>query len=168
MEKSNGVSSSLSTQNISDLFRPRILIMAFTRLKYLLGLFPFLFVTASIGESYQKGNSSEVHFDYVILGGGTAGLVIASRLSKNSNVTVVVIEAGDFEKTNPNVTSSTGLGLAKDTRVDWQYKSNTGLFGGNQSLVWSAGKGLGGSSLINGKAFNFYPSRCASDQYLQD
>jgi choline dehydrogenase-like flavoprotein len=90
------------------------------------------------------------HFDYVILGGGTAGLVVAGRLSENPNITVAVVEAGNFERTNPNVTSPSGLGLAKDTRVDWQYESLPDSYGSNQSLIWSAGKGLGGSSLING------------------
>ena len=90
------------------------------------------------------------HFDYVILGGGTAGLVVASRLSEDPNVTVAVIEAGDFERNNPNVTSIVSLGLAKDTRVDWQYESTPQTFAANQTLIWSAGKGLGGSSLING------------------
>lgn len=91
------------------------------------------------------------NFDYVILGGGTAGLVVASRLSEDPNVTVIVIEAGNFERNNPNVTNTTILGLAKDTSVDWQYKSIQQIYGGNQSFIWSAGKGLGGSSLINGK-----------------
>lgn len=36
------------------------------------------------------------HFDYVIVGGGTAGLVLANRLSEKSNVTVAVVEAGTF------------------------------------------------------------------------
>lgn len=100
--------------------------------------------------------SENAHFDYVILGGGTAGLVVASRLSEDSSVSVAVIEAGDFENNNPNVTNPTALGLAKDTRVDWQYESVPQIFGGNQSLIWSAGKGLGGSSLINGKFFRKY------------
>lgn len=91
------------------------------------------------------------HVDYVILGGGTAGLVLASRLSEDSRVTVAVIEAGNFERTNPNVTSTTGLGLGKDTRIDWQYDTAPQIFAGNETIVYSAGKGVGGSSLINGK-----------------
>jgi choline dehydrogenase-like flavoprotein len=91
------------------------------------------------------------HFDYVILGGGTAGMVVAGRLSENPNITVAVIEAGKGEETNPNVTNPAGLGLGKNTRIDWQYQSVPQIFSGNQTLIWSAGKGLGGSSLINGK-----------------
>ena len=108
-------------------------------------------VSTELLDDEQLTQVNGTHFDYVILGGGTAGLVVASRLSEDPNITVAVIEAGNFEKNNPNVTNITGLGLAKNTRVDWQYESVPQIFGGNQSLIWSAGKGLGGSSLINGK-----------------
>ena len=98
--------------------------------------------------SYALGNG---HFDYVVVGGGTAGLVIASRLSEDPNVTVGVIEAGDFEGNNPNVTNTTALGIGQGTNLDWQYPSVPQEFAGNKSLIWRAGKGLGGSSLINGE-----------------
>lgn len=114
-----------------------------------------LLLSLASGEFLDEEQFKDVdstHFDYVILGGGTAGLVVASRLSENPRVTVAVIEAGDFERNNPNVTNTTKLGLAKDTRVDWQYESAPQIFGGNRSLIWSAGKGVGGSSLINGKS----------------
>ena len=112
-----------------------------------------LFSVASgrLGGRERLQQINNTHFDYVILGGGTAGLVVASRLSEDPGTTVAVVEAGDFENSNPNVTSIIALGAATHTRVDWQYKSLPQVFGGNQSLIWSAGKGLGGSSLINGK-----------------
>lgn len=95
--------------------------------------------------------STDNRFDYVIVGGGTAGLVVASRLSEDPHVTVAVIEAGGFERNNPNVTDTTVLGIAKNTRLDWQYESLPQIYAGNQSMIWSAGKGLGGSTLINGE-----------------
>jgi len=90
-------------------------------------------------------------FDYVIVGGGTAGLVIASRLSEDPSITVAILEAGNFERNNPNVTSTTALGIGRNTALDWQYESEPQEFLANKSLIWSAGKGLGGSSLINGQ-----------------
>jgi choline dehydrogenase-like flavoprotein len=99
-------------------------------------------------------------FDYIILGGGTAGLVIASRLSEDPEVSVAVIEAGDFERNNPNVTNATTIGLGKNTRIDWQYDTVPQAFADNETspIIWSAGKGVGGSTLINGKS-SYQPSR---------
>ena len=104
-----------------------------------------------LGERQLKAINN-THYDYIILGGGTAGLVVASRLSEDPRVTVAVIEAGNFERHNPNVTNSTIIGIAKNTVLDWQYESAPQIYAGNQSLIWSAGKGLGGSTLINGRS----------------
>lgn len=109
-----------------------------------------LLTSAHVLDERQTETDANTHVDYVILGGGTAGLVLASRLSEDSTITVAVIEAGDFERTNPNVTSTTGLGLAKNTRVDWQYDTAPQIFAANETIIYSAGKGVGGSSLING------------------
>lgn len=112
-----------------------------------------LFISTASSELLNKEQLVQInntHFDYVILGGGTAGLVVASRLSEDPQVTVAVIEAGDFERNNPNVTTITASEPGKGSQVDWQYKSVPQVYGGNRSIVWSAGKGLGGSSLING------------------
>jgi choline dehydrogenase-like flavoprotein len=100
----------------------------------------------------QLKDSHSKEFDYIILGGGTAGLVVASRLSEDPGITVAIIEAGDFERNNPNVTNATTIGLGKNTRIDWQYDTIPQAFADNRTIIWSAGKGLGGSTLINGKS----------------
>jgi len=115
---------------------------------------PILLLAASISptalcESTIHTESNNV-FDYVIVGGGTAGLVIASRLSEDPSITVAILEAGNFERNNPNVTTTTELGVGRNTALDWQYESEPQEILGNKTLIWSAGKGLGGSSLING------------------
>ena len=99
----------------------------------------------------QAEDTSNEHFDYIILGAGTAGLVVASRLSEDPRVSVAVIEAGGFERNSPNVTNATALGVGKNTRLDWQYETIPQTFAGNRTIIWSAGKGVGGSTLINGK-----------------
>lgn len=58
-------------------------------------------------------------FDYVIVGGGTAGLVVANRLSETPTVRVAVIEAGGDERSNPNVTVATSYLKAYNTPIDW-------------------------------------------------
>jgi choline dehydrogenase-like flavoprotein len=101
-------------------------------------------------EQLKDVHSNE--FDYIVLGGGTAGLVVASRLSEDPSLSVAVIEAGDFERNNPNVTNATTIGLGKNTRIDWQYDTVPQAFADNATIIWSAGKGIGGSTLINGKS----------------
>lgn len=51
-------------------------------------------------------------YDYIVVGGGTSGLVVANRLSELNNVTVAVIEAGASVFNNENVTNVNGYGLA--------------------------------------------------------
>ncbi|KAI0146259.1 hypothetical protein GGR57DRAFT_479318 [Xylariaceae sp. FL1272] len=104
-------------------------------------------------DKLQHVAASNSSFDYVVVGGGTAGLVVASRLSEDPRVSVAVIEAGNFEKDNFNVTTTTQIGLGRSTSIDWQYQSVPQIYANNQSLQWSAGKGLGGSSLINGMTY---------------
>jgi len=110
-----------------------------------------IFSCAQLIRSDELNNYNGSHFDFIVLGGGTAGLVVASRLSEDPSITVAVIEAGTFEKNNPNVTNTTINGLAKNTRVDWQYRTAPQIYAANETIIYSAGKGVGGSSLINGE-----------------
>lgn len=107
------------------------------------GLVYGLFVTASVATGPL--------YDYVVVGGGTSGLVVANRLSEDPNVSVVVIEAGESEHDNPNVTAVGGYGKAFGTHVDYQYESVNQTHAGNSKQVLRAGKALGGTSTINGR-----------------
>ncbi|RDW92308.1 glucose oxidase [Coleophoma crateriformis] len=97
--------------------------------------------------------ATPVSYDYVIVGAGTSGLVIANRLSELSNVTVAVIEAGDSVYDNVNVSSTTGYGLAFGTAIDWAYQTTNQSFGGDIVQTMRAGKAIGGTSTINGMAY---------------
>ncbi|BGP46470.1 hypothetical protein JCM10450v2_002315 [Rhodotorula kratochvilovae] len=94
-------------------------------------------------------------FDYVVVGGGTAGLVIASRLSENSSLTVAVIEAGtdgsevQDEVLAPAMAYFGGIANA-DSPYDWQYATEPQENLGGRSVFWPRGKILGGSSAVNG------------------
>lgn len=90
--------------------------------------------------------------DYVIVGGGTAGLVVANRLSEMPTVRVAVIEPGGDERSNPNVTLATGYinMTAYNTAIDWAYQTVPQLGVNNTPLTYHQGKAIGGTSTING------------------
>jgi choline dehydrogenase-like flavoprotein len=63
-------------------------------------------------------------YDYVIVGGGTAGLVVASRLSEDADVSVLVIEAGGDKSKDPAVMTPSMMGaLCGKDEYDWNFLS---------------------------------------------
>lgn len=89
-------------------------------------------------------------FDYVIVGGGTAGCVLANRLTADPKCRVLLLEAGDEGK-NFWVNVPAGFGkLLSGARFNWRFNTEQEPGTGNRRIVVPRGKGLGGSSLING------------------
>ena len=92
-------------------------------------------------------------YDYIIVGGGTCGLVVANRLSELPDVSVLIIEAGASVLNNSNVTDTSLLGtLPVGTSIDWQYKNVSQTYSDNQQHTMNAGKAIGGTSTINGQS----------------
>jgi len=90
------------------------------------------------------------NFDYIILGAGSAGCVLANRLTKNPKTRVLLIEAGGKD-TYPWIHIPAGyFKTMHNPKVDWCYKiqSDPGLNG--REMNYPRGKVLGGSSSING------------------
>lgn len=108
----------------------------------------------SCAAALPDANAASSSYDYVIVGGGTCGLVLANRLTENSAITVAVLEAGTAQNNNPNVTVPSNYQKAFNTDLDWQYKVNPRTYGGkSRTLELHAGKGLGGTSMINGMTY---------------
>ncbi|WFD27260.1 hypothetical protein MNAN1_002256 [Malassezia nana] len=104
-------------------------------------------------------------FDYVIIGGGQAGLVVASRLTEDSQIKVAVIEAGTSgtsknESDKINIPAANLYDSVVGTSLDWQYNTTAQPYMNNRAASWPRGKVLGGSSAING----MYYVRPTSDE----
>ncbi len=94
-----------------------------------------------------------MEFDYIIVGAGSAGCVLANRLTENGRFTVLLLEAGGSDK---RFFIQMPLGYGKtfyDPKVNWLYKAepDPGLNG--QADHWPRGKVLGGSSSINAMVY---------------
>ena len=94
--------------------------------------------------------TSNSSFDYVIVGGGTAGSVLANRLSEDPSISVAVIEAGNWALDDPLVESIYGNCDACATPVDWNYTSIPQAHFNQSIQPYHAGRCLGGTSAING------------------
>jgi choline dehydrogenase len=100
----------------------------------------------------QVSSSVPASYDYIIVGGGTAGLVLANRLSQNSSVQVAVIEAGDFYETLDPVLSTTpsldaiGVGSSPSSTndIDWNFVTQPQSCLNNRVVHYARGKCLGG------------------------
>jgi choline dehydrogenase len=86
--------------------------------------------------------------DYVIVGAGSAGCVLAARLSEDPSVRVMVLEAGG-KAIHPNVAIPAAFAKQFKTKLDWDYCTEPEPACAGRSLYIPRGKGLGGSSSMN-------------------
>ncbi|KAL5639510.1 hypothetical protein ACGC1H_006223 [Rhizoctonia solani] len=117
-------------------------------------LFSYLGAVAAL-QSTNGADFSSQTFDYVVIGGGTAGLALAARLSDNPEVSVGVIEAGPYYENDPLINTPALAGqLQGNAKYDWMFKSVPQSHVNNRILPLPRGKALGGSSTINLMVFN--------------
>jgi choline dehydrogenase len=97
--------------------------------------------------------SSIRSFDYIIIGAGSAGCVLANRLSANPKHSVCLIEAGPPDY-SPWIHLPIGYGKTMwDPSVNWKFHTEPDPEMNNRPIYWPRGKCLGGSSSINGLIF---------------
>src|SRR3954447_20533801 len=91
-------------------------------------------------------------YDYVIVGAGSAGCVLASRLTEDPDVNVLVLESGPPD-TNENIHVPLGVMSLLRTEVDWNYASVPEPFCNGRRIPLPRGRTLGGSSSINNMVY---------------
>ena len=87
-------------------------------------------------------------YDYVVIGAGSAGCVVANRLTENSETTVLVLEAG-HPATKPEALAPLAWINLLGTEIDWTYWTEPEPHLDRRKVLCSRGKAVGGTSAIN-------------------
>ena len=100
--------------------------------------------------AHMSANGKAPGFDYVIVGAGSAGCVLANRLSADPACRVLLLEAGGEERSFWLKLPVGYFRTIYDKRFSWQFDTEPQAETGERAIVWPRGRVLGGSSAING------------------
>lgn len=92
-----------------------------------------------------------MHFDYVIVGAGSAGCVLAARLSEDEAASVCLIEAGG-EAMDPEIAEPAMWPMLEGSEIDWGFETVPQQHTANRRHAWARGRVVGGTSCINAMA----------------
>src|SRR6187551_3563855 len=106
-------------------------------------------------KSMERPDGLDAAYDYVIVGGGSAGCVLANRLSEDPGTTVLLLEAGRSDYPWDILTHMPAAltMVIGNPLYDWRYRSEPEKFMNDRRVAHGRGKLLGGSSSINGMIF---------------
>jgi choline dehydrogenase len=94
----------------------------------------------------------QASYDYIIVGAGSAGCVLANRLSEDPAVQVLLLEAGTPDK-KKEIHVPAAFAKLFQTSLDWAYETEAEPYLNNRKLYWPRGKMLGGSSSLNAMVY---------------
>lgn len=98
--------------------------------------------------------TSQRAYDYIVVGGGSAGCIVAARLAEGGCGSVLLLEAGQPAQLNPETLTSDGFKYAfANDRVMWDRMSAPQARCGRRSLYMGSGTGMGGSGSVNGMVY---------------
>ncbi|KAF8815895.1 alcohol oxidase [Phlegmacium glaucopus] len=107
---------------------------------------PKLMKRTGSGVTTDPSTANGQTFDYIVVGAGLAGTTVASRLTEDPTVTVLLVEVGADNRNDPRVFDIYNYGQAFGSEIAWSWPADQG-----RSIL--GGKTLGGSSSINGAAY---------------
>jgi choline dehydrogenase-like flavoprotein len=131
-------------------------------MSYALELTKILLSVSLIITNRQQEHDSLIHrqkiddtYDYIVIGAGSAGSVVASRLSERARIKVLIVDAGSAETVVSDMPSMTPMLWGSE--MDWNFtispQTNSHFGYNGNSVSYSQGKVMGGSSTINAMAY---------------
>src|SRR5437899_12721251 len=99
-------------------------------------------------QTVAQGQTSGESFDYVIVGAGSAGCVLANRLTEDPNARVLLLEAGGEDDAD-EIHIPAAFGTLFKTRWDWNYETTEQKYLDGKTTYWPRMKAIGGCSSMN-------------------
>lgn len=101
----------------------------------------------------QREGDVSASYDHIIVGAGSAGSIVAARLSERESCRVLLVEAGGADVDRPSMVEPGRHRENWGTDADWQYRTAPQANLNGRIVEWARGKVLGGSSTINAMAW---------------